>query len=177
MENYKGQAINTLAFIECILTLFVGYLKIIQGFKRALLTEHDINLNLAWIMILIQFSLLNIMREVSLVEDQNECNIRHSRLDCRKKAVTNSTRQWGVYIPPSYKFTRHSLSLYMSGQYIELSVYSRLSEECSLCNCYFWAEADESCFKFNTLTLSLQSERNQRLFWNIKHKDWHLMSV
>ena len=123
------------------------------------------------------FWLLNIMREVSLVEGQNECNIRHFRLDCRKKAVTNFTRQWGVYILSSYEFTRHSLSLYMSGWYIRLSVYSRLLKECSLYDCYFWVRADKSCSEFNTLTSLLQPERNQRLFWNIKCKDWHLMSV
>lgn len=47
MEDYKGQAIDTPAFIERILTLFVGYPEIIQGFKRALPIEHGMNLNLA----------------------------------------------------------------------------------------------------------------------------------
>ena len=47
MEDYKSQAIDTPAFVERILTLFVGYPEIIQGFKRALPTEHVMNVNLA----------------------------------------------------------------------------------------------------------------------------------
>ena len=37
----------------------------------------------------------------------------------------------------------------MSGWYIGLSAYSRLLKECSPCDCYSWAGADEPCSEFN----------------------------